>query len=96
MAPRPAIAPGLGHGHVVLADVDAVGAAGADEVGAVVEDEERAVPRRRRRGRARAASISASSSSVLVAELDDAGAPAERGVEERPRVDAAGRASQTK
>ena len=42
----------LGDRDVVLADVDAVGAAGADEVGAVVDDEEGVVAVGRARGTA--------------------------------------------
>jgi hypothetical protein len=40
---RPRDRPRLGDGHVVLAEVDAVGFAADDEVGSVVEDEEGAV-----------------------------------------------------
>ena len=70
---------------VVLADVHAVGGAGLHEVGAVVEDEQRAVRvgggAERARGGDQPVVVER-----LVAQLDEVGATAQRGVEERPRA----------
>jgi hypothetical protein len=70
---------------VVLADVHAVGGARVDEVGAVVEDEQRAV---RVGGGAEVARGGDQPFVVerLVAQLDHVGATAQRRVEERPRA----------
>ena len=69
-------------GHVVLAEVHAVRAAGRDEVRAVVEDEQRAVrvrSRAERRGRGHEPVVV----QALVAQLDDVDAPAQRRREQR-------------
>ncbi len=75
-------APCIRHGGVLLPHVHAVGDAGVDEVGAVVEHEERAVsvagaPERHGRGDELVVG------ELLVSELDDVHAAAEGGVEER-------------
>ena len=67
---------------VVLADVHAVGGAGLHEVGAVVEDEQRAVRVGGGAERARGGDQPVVAER-LVAQLDQVGAPAQRGVEER-------------
>ena len=71
--------------HVALAHVDAVGAARLDEIRPVVEDEERAVgvagATERRRGRDELVVRQ-----LLVPELDDVDAAAERRVEQRVGV----------
>ena len=85
IASGPTTRAGGGGRAVVLADVDAVGAAGGDEVGPVVEDEERAVrvgggpelARRRDQGVV---------AERLVAQLDDVGAAAQGGLEEGARA----------
>ena len=73
----------LGHGHVVLPDVDAVGAAVLDEVGAVVEDEQRVMRVRRGAERLRHRDQFLRAAGCLLAQLDDPGAAAERRVEQR-------------
>ena len=64
--------------HVVLADVHAVGAAGEREVGPVVHDEQRAVLVAQRRAAHAPARTSSSSRRVLVAQLHDVHAAAQR------------------
>ena len=80
----------FGDGRVVLADVDAVGAARLDELGVVVQEEERAV----RVGRA-AEGLGESDDLLgatrrLLAQLDHVGAASKRCIEERLRIAVAG------
>ena len=72
---------GLGDGHVVLADVNAVGATGVDEVGTVVDDEQGAVAigGGAEGGSGREDPVVVG---VLVAELDQIGAAGECGFEQ--------------
>ena len=94
-AAGPAVRARLGDRRVVLADVDAVGAAGLDQVGPVVEEEERAVASAAARETA-AAARAALASRRLLAQLDHVDAAAQRRVEQASEVAAVRRASQTK
>ena len=92
---RPEHLAGLGDGHVVLAEVDAVGVADAGEVGIVVDDEEGAV------GVAEAAEGAGRAGDrvlveLLLAELDDVGAAGQRRLQQRSGSSPRGSASQTK
>ena len=71
--------------RVVLADVHAVGAGGRDEVGAVVEDEQRAGGVAALRGRHGGRGEQLVVGGVLVAQLDDVDAAAQRGARARRR-----------
>ena len=72
----------LGDRRVVLADVDAVGRACFDEIGPVVEDEERAVAVARAPER-RGCGDELRVRQLLLPELDDVDASAECGIEQR-------------
>ena len=95
-AAGPASSPGLGHGRVVLADVDAVGAAGRDQVGAVVEDEQRAVLGGRATKRVGQRDDLLRAPGRLLSQLDDVGAAAQGGVEQPEGSRPCGSPSQTK
>ena len=82
IASGPRISAGLGGGHVVLAEVDAVGVADAGEVGIVVDDEEGAV------GVAEPAEGAGRAGDrvlveLLLAELDDVGAAGQRRLQQQ-------------
>ena len=87
---RPGALPRLGDRGVILADMCAVGPAGGDQVGPVVEDEQRAVLPRSPPKRSRQLDQPLVASLLLLAHLDDVDAAAKRRVEQRPRVRAAG------
>ena len=91
-SPTSAAGPGgrarLGDRHVVLADVDAVGAAGLDQVGPVVEEEERPVTSAARAKRLATRDQLLGAARRLLAQLDHVDAAAQRRVEQRPRVGA--------
>ena len=82
--------PGLGDRRVVLADVNAVGAARLDQLGVVVQEEERAVAIGRAAKRVRERDELFGTARRLLAKLDHVGAAAERGFEERLGIAIAG------
>ena len=77
------LGPRLGHGHVVLADVNAVGAACLDQLGVVVQEEERAVAIGGAAKRLRQGDDLLGAPRRLLAQLDQVGAATERRIEER-------------
>ena len=89
-APGACQRPGLGDRRVVLADVNAVGAARLDQLGVVVQEEERAVAIGGAAKRLRERDELLGAARRLLAELDHVGAAAKRGVEERLGIAVAG------
>ena len=82
--------PRLGDRHVVLADVDPVGAARLDQLGVVVDEEQRAVRVGGSAERLGQGDQLLRASRRLLAKLDQVGAPAERCIQERLGIAVAG------
>ena len=82
-APGPACGAGLCDGRVVLADVNAVGAAGLDELGVIVEEEQRAVLVRGAAERLGQRDELLGAARRLLAQLDHVDSASERRIEKR-------------